>query len=72
MKAKEKTETTAYWFERSKHWCQYPVATNNPRGLDVGEPGSRPRKALRNRYKTLLAARSTKAPSFKAWLRAGA
>ncbi len=73
MKAKEKTEQAGYWFQRDNRGgahCGMPVATRNPKCVGVGEPGSRPRRALRKRYKTFLKAGSIRASGFKAWLRA--
>ena len=73
MKAKEKTEQAGYWFQRDNRGgahCGMPVATRNPKGVLVGEQGSRPRKAARRRYKTLLEAGSIKATGFKVWFSA--
>lgn len=73
MKSDKKTESTGYWFTRDNRggrYCDYPVATKNPKGREVGE--TRPRRALRKRYAALLEAKSIVASGFKAWLRAQA
>lgn len=69
------------WFERSRHWCQYPIATVGPvlETRDAGdrlranqEPrkvGSRPRRAARRMYAKLVRYGNAGANSFKGWLR---
>ncbi len=75
MKKNEKSAGDGTWFARDNRggrYCDYPVATSNPGGRGVGEPGSNPRKALRRRYAKLSEAKAVSGQSFKAWLRAGA
>ena len=46
-KTEKKSSGDGVWFERGKHWCQYPVATTGPSVRVRGELAKARRKAKR-------------------------
>ncbi len=82
MKKTEKAKGgDGLWFERSRHWCGYPVSQVGPvlEKRDAGdrlrahqEPrkvGSRPRRAARRLYARENRYAQALGPGFKTWLK---
>jgi len=67
---KEKKSGDGVWFERSKHWCQYPVATGAS-ARSRGASAAARRKAKRA-YAKLVRYDNAVGGGFKGWLKAQA
>ena len=63
----KKTEVEGIWFERGRHWCQYPVATSGPSERKRG-PEAVKRRAQRKQFAKQVMYGAVKGIGFKRWL----